>query len=333
MTRSILDGTPWPEVVAAGIRTTADGPFAEDVFWQLVVGDRVIEIPGALVEEAAFRTLGARLPGLDWNQVARAMGSTDERVFSLWDLDSPRRVTDEDSLRARFAALVTRLGGASATTDAFERLHAAWSAPQRHYHDLRHLAACLFELDRAALEPAGGGGLASATGAGLEPATAAIIELALWYHDAIHEPGARDCEVRSADLLARDAAALAIPHEISGRAADLVRATAHVHAPAACGDPATDLIIDIDLSILGRGPISFMDYEYSVEEEYAAIPTAAYRTARGQFLASLLAAPFIFRTPAIRARYEERARGQLRSLLDGPRYRRYLRRRWWRFCG
>ena len=317
MTQSILDGAPWPEVVAAGIRTTADGPFAEDVFWQLAVGDRVIEIPGALVDEAALGTLGARLPGLDWNQVARAMGSTDERVFSLWDLDSPRRATDHGALRARFAALVARLGGDAAASDAFARLHAAWGAPQRRYHDLRHLAACLFELDCAVTDSA----------------LADVIELALWYHDAVYEPGARDCEVRSADLLARDAATLAIPPEISGRAADLVRATAHVHAPTACGDPATDLIIDIDLSILGRDPIAFMDYEHSVEEEYAAIPMAAYRTARGQFLASLLAAPFIFRTPVFRARCEERARAQIRSLLDGPRYSRYLRRRWWHLCG
>src|SRR5205814_4664388 len=99
-----------------------------------------------------------------------------------------------------------------------------------------------------------------------------------------------------------------------------------VHAPAACGDRATDLIVDIDLSILGRDPLAFMDYEYSVEEEYAAIPTAAYRTARGQFLASLLAAPFIYRTPAFRARCAEGARAQIRALLDGPRYRRHVRR-------
>ena len=138
---------------------------------------------------------------------------------------------------------------------------------------------------------------------------------------------------RSAELLRHDAATLGIPLARVRRAADLVRATAHVHAPAACGDRATDLIIDIDLSILGRDPLAFMDYEYSVEEEYAAVPTATYRTARGQFLASLLAAPFIFRTPAFRARYEERARTQLRSLLDGPRYRRYRRRRWWRCRG
>jgi predicted metal-dependent HD superfamily phosphohydrolase len=319
MTGSIFECAPWGEVTATGIRTTADGPFSEDVFWQLQVGDRVIEIPGALVEDAELRIIGDKLPGLDWNQVARAMGSTDERVFSLWDVDSPRRMADRGALHARFAELVARLGGGGdpAIGDAFDRLHTAWAGPQRRYHDLRHLAACLCEIDRAAFVPA----------------TADVIELALWYHDAIYEPGARDCEPRSADLLVRDAAALAIPRELAGCAADLVRATAHAAAPTACGDPATDLIVDIDLSILGRDRVAFLDYEYSVEEEYAAIPTAAFRTARGQFLGSLLATQFIFRTPIFRARYEERARANIRSLLDSRRYRRYVHRRWWRWGG
>jgi len=171
------------------------------------------------------------------------------------------------------------------------------------------MAACLHELDRARIESP----------------TAEFVELALWYHDAVYEPGARDrdCEERSARLLANDAAALAIPAATARTAADLVRATAHLHGPTPRHDRATDLIVDIDLAIFGHDALRFMDFEYSVGEEFAGIPTRTFRTARGRFLASLLAAPNLYRTDDFRARYEQLARAQIAKLLDSPRYRAY----------
>lgn len=195
---------------------------------------------------------------------------------------------------------------------AGERLHAAWGAPERRYHDLGHLRACLHELD----------------GANVEPPTADLVELSLWYHDAVYTPGARDNEERSAQLLATDAAALAIPAGTVRRAVDLVLATTHLHDPAPRGDRATDLIIDVDLSILGRDVLRFMDFEYSIEEEHAPSSMFAFRLARGRFLASLLASPSIFRTEYFRTCYERHARDQIRGLLASPRYRSY-RWFWW----
>lgn len=302
-----MDRIPWRDVMAVGIRTTEDGPFAEDLFWQFVLRDRMIEIPGALVENDAFDVLRDHLPGIDWRKVVTAVGSTAERIFSLWDPDSPERA-DAGALRGRFAALVERLGGdAPASSEVVERLCAAWGGAARRYHDLGHLAACLHELDKARAEPA----------------IADLVELALWYHDAVYEPGAGDCEQRSARLLEADAAVLALPAEAVRRAADLVLATAHGHGGAPVGDRATDLIVDIDLSILGRDVLSFMDFEYGVEEEYASTARFAFRVGRGRFLASLLASPHIFRTAYFRDRYERAARAQIGALLRSPRYRPY----------
>jgi predicted metal-dependent HD superfamily phosphohydrolase len=66
-----------------------------------------------------------------------------------------------------------------------------------------------------------------------------------------------------------------------------------------------------------------MEYEHAVAEEYAFIPRLSYQLGRGRFLASLLAAPSIYRTAHFRERYEERARSQIGALLRSPRYRRY----------
>jgi predicted metal-dependent HD superfamily phosphohydrolase len=302
---------PWSEVVGVGIRTTADGPFAEDVFWQLMLRDRWLELPGSAIDDRFFAALRAHLPGLAWEKVVTAMGSTEPRVFRVWHREDAQFCPGERELAERFVALVCRLGGdRAAVAPQFERLRAAWSAASRRYHGIEHLVDCLRELDRAA--------------ATAEVADAA--ELALWYHDAVHEPGEPACEARSAALLESDAATFGIGGEAVAWAIAAIRATSHtISTPTA---PVTDLVLDIDLSILGRDTLRFMDYEHAIEEEYAPSSILAFRCARGRFLAAILARPQIFRTTAFRERYEQRARTQITALLASPRYRAYRWLRW-----
>jgi predicted metal-dependent HD superfamily phosphohydrolase len=294
----------WDELLAVGIRTTADGPFLEDVYWQFLTRGGALELPGSLVDGEALRTMQEKLVGIDSHKIILAMGSTRERIFRIWHAEESRHRWDDATSRARFAALVERLGGAASRANAaFTRLCAAWSGDDRRYHDLEHLGDCLRELD----------------GARVDQRLADIVELAIWYHDAIYEPCSSDSEERSATLLEGDARSLEIRGERALAAAKCVRATAHL-AGAAPSDPATDLIVDIDLSILGRDVLRFMEFEYAVAEEYAAVSRASYFLARGRFLAGLLASPSIFRKQHFRGRYEERARANIAALLDSPRY-------------
>src|SRR5262249_6559950 len=130
-----------------------------------------------------------QLPGLDSLKIVSAMGSTDHRMFRVWHVEESSWRWDDTAFAARFATLVGRRGGdAARANDAFLRLRAAWSAKSRRYHNLAHLADCLRELDAARAEPG----------------VADVAELALWYHDAVYEPRARDCEERSAALLGED---------------------------------------------------------------------------------------------------------------------------------
>jgi predicted metal-dependent HD superfamily phosphohydrolase len=297
----------WSEIIAVGICTTADGPFAEDLFWQFLVPGHVVELPGAVVDEAAVATMQRHLPGLDSLKIVLAMGSTDHRVFRLWHVDESRSQWDDVVLGKRFARLVGRLGGdASRANDTFFRLRGAWSAKSRRYHDLEHLADCLRELDAA----------------NAEPGIADVAELALWYHDAVYEPRARDCEERSATLLCEDSASLGIPRASALASADCVRSTAHLNGENPTGT-AAELVVDVDLSILGRDALRFLEFEYAVGEEYASVPSTLYCLARGRFLARLLASPTIFRTDHFRGRYEASARSNITALLRSPRYRRH----------
>lgn len=323
----------WDELLAVGIRTSSDGPFAEDCFWQLLLqSGACLELPAALMTGDALAAWLERLPGADLREVVEAMGSVEERVFRIWHADESAWQWDSGRLGARFTALVERLGGDSARSpEAFERLVAAWSAPERRYHDREHLLDCLRELDTLRAAAASSTDAASATGAAIATAVAAataadiadIAELALWYHDAIYEPGARNSEDESARLLLETAHAVRIPAAHARAAAACVRATAHGAeggAPSAPMAPCIDLVLDIDLSILGRDALRFLEFEYAVAEEYARVPRAQFILARGRFLQALLAAP-IYRTPHFRARYEQRARANLVALLASPRYR------------
>jgi predicted metal-dependent HD superfamily phosphohydrolase len=295
----------WDDLLAVAIRTTADGPFLEDVYWQFLLPDGVFELPGSVVDSAALRVMQRQLVGIDSRKIISAAGSTHERIFRVWHAEESKGRWNDAIFGARFAALVGRLGGVvSRAGDAFLRLRNAWSANHRRYHDLEHLADCLRELDRASTEPR----------------TADIAEFALWYHDAIYEPRARDCEERSAALLREDAASLDVPQDRALAAAACVRATAHL-AGAAPSEPAADLVVDIDLSILGRDVLRFMEFEYAVAEEYAGVPPATYFLARGRFLSALLASPSIFRTNHFRERFEATARTNIAAVLRSPRYR------------
>lgn len=306
----------WDEVVALGIRTTADGPVLDDVYWQFLLRDGWLELPSSCLESGALEVMQRHLPGVDSRKIVDAMASTRERIFRVWHVEESKWRWSEGVLRERFNSLIARLGGdASGADDVFDRLYAAWGARERRYHDLEHLSDCLREVEGMR----GSAPHALPQGAG-DRRIADVAELALWYHDAVYAPGVRDAEAQSASLLADDGEVLGLPCERVDAAALCVRATSHL-AGAAPSEPLTDLVVDIDLSILGRDPLRFMDFEYGVAEEYAAMPALRYTLARGRFLASLLASPSIFRTAHFCERYEKPARDNLTALLRSPRYR------------
>ncbi len=200
------------------------------------------------------------------------------------------------ALGERFTALLSRLGATRNSTPLGEALVAAWSAPGRAYHDVRHLEDCLAQLD----------------GAEADRATRDLVEAALWFHDAVYDPRAGDNEARSAAWAAEALPAAGLSTEIAGKVARLVRLTAG-HGPVP--DLPGQLMCDIDLSILGRPVELFDSYDRRVRAEYAWVPEAGYRAGRARVLEDLLRRDPLFQTPAFRRRFEAQARVNLRRAL------------------
>ncbi len=198
----------------------------------------------------------------------------------------------------RWTELWSRLGAQGSGLSIFTHLATAYAEPGRAYHTAEHIRDCLTQLD-ASREIA------------RRPDE---VEAAIWFHDAAYVPGASDNEDRSARLAQTALLACAVPLEVSRRVAELVLATRHLTLPR---DPDGQLLCDIDLSILGREPEIFDQFERRIRQEYAWAPEAMYRSSRSEVLAGFLRRRSIYQTEFFRARYEQPARSNLnRALAD-----------------
>ena len=192
------------------------------------------------------------------------------------------------------------LGAGEVPRGLYNQLVAAYSERHRSYHTLQHLRECLAHFE-------------AASALARRPAE---VEAALWFHDAIYDPKARDNEERSADWAASSILAADCEASIAERVRQLVLAT---DGHAASDDPDTQFLLDVDLAILGAAPARFAEYERQVRAEYAHVPEAEFRTGRAQVLARFLARPRIYLTPSFREALEERARANLQHALAAAR--------------
>lgn len=182
---------------------------------------------------------------------------------------------------------------------ALADLSARYREPHRRYHGLRHLEACLevFEEVRALATP---------------PVVAAEVVMALFFHDAIYVPFARDNEAESAALARKALASAGLDQEASARIEEAILATRHAEETLSA---TSALVVDVDLSILAAAPPVFDAYEDGVRAEYAAIDDARFAEGRAAFVRSMLARASLYATPALRERWEDDARANLRRSL------------------
>jgi predicted metal-dependent HD superfamily phosphohydrolase len=199
-------------------------------------------------------------------------------------------------LRERFADLWRRMGAADDGGRVFDEVLQAYQEPHRHYHGVDHLRDCLEKLDAAPV-----------TGVARD-----LAETALWFHDAVYVPRATDNEARSAEWAARALAEAGAPEARAREVARLVHLTDHVR-PAE--DTVGALVCDVDLSILGRPPAEFAEYERRIRAEYGEIPERLYQAGRASVLAGLLAREAIYRSHFFRVRYEAAARRNLKRSM------------------
>ncbi len=197
-----------------------------------------------------------------------------------------------DDLFLRWCDLWHRLGAQSAPEPIFDELVRRYRGPHRAYHTHNHIQDCLFQFDQAR-------DLAERPDE---------VEMALWCHDVIYDPRAADNELQSAAWAGKILSTGHLAADVSARIQALILATQHQTAP---NQPDAALLVDIDLSIMGRPPAEFDRYDAAIRQEYQWVPETTYRAARAKVLRAFLARPAIYLTPHFHNRYEAQARENL----------------------
>ena len=188
------------------------------------------------------------------------------------------------------------LGAATGSDDLYDQLVACYSEPHRKYHTIQHLNECLTHLE-------------SVCSLANHPDE---VEMALWFHDAIYDTSRKDNEKRSAEWARDSVLAVGVSREKADRIYELIMATMHNAAPS--GKDA-EVLIDIDLGILGAEASRFDDYEVQVREEYSWVPESLYRAARRKVLEQFVSREWIYSTEPFRNKYEAQARDNIARSL------------------
>jgi len=180
-------------------------------------------------------------------------------------------------------------GGKDSPSPVYINLLERYSETHRHYHDLSHVNHCLDELKTA--EHLAVNSMA--------------VKMAIWFHDAVCDPSAKDNEEKSAELAKTILKKASLSAEFTKLAVNLILATKHSVPPT---DPDEKLITDIDLSSLGAPNEIFDENGQQIRKEYGWVPEELYRAGRSTFLKTLLNRPAIFSTQFFYDKYEAQAR-------------------------
>src|SRR3954467_238631 len=120
---------------------------------------------------------------------------------------SPERV---ESMQKGWARVLERYGVAPADAyPVFDVLVAAHTAPERHYHNLEHLAEMFKVVERLAAQ-------------GDDPNA---LHLAVWFHAAVYDSRAKDNERRSGELAVDLLGPIGVPASTIERVVQMIWAT------------------------------------------------------------------------------------------------------------
>ena len=180
--------------------------------------------------------------------------------------------------------------------DIWLALVAAYSEQHRAYHTATHIQDCLSLLDWVSPQVA----------------SPDIIEIALWFHDAVYDPHAHDNEEQSAGWAESFLADHGAPFALSRQVHALIMATRHTAKPV---KEDANWMVDIDLSILGSKPEAYDGFETAIRHEYNWVEEDVFQQKRARILRSFLERPRLYSTDPFHERFEKAARSNLERTL------------------
>ena len=175
-----------------------------------------------------------------------------------------------------------------------DELIARYSEPHRRYHTMVHIEDCLAQV---------------AASTDMDENQRALMDAAIWFHDAIYDATRNDNEAESAKLAADRLAAEGAPQAFIDEVVRLILLTSGHSVEA--GDVIGARLVSIDLSILGAEADRYDAYAAAIRFEYGHVPEPLYRAGRAAILGRFLEGGRLFADPVWAKRFESQARANL----------------------
>lgn len=179
----------------------------------------------------------------------------------------------------------------------WEEIEKIYSNKKRHYHNLAHLECMLdkalkyrdslYDLD--------------------------TVLFSIFYHDIVYDTNRQDNEQQSANIAYDGLTKLGLPSEKITICYNQILATKY-HNKA---DNDTNYFLDFDIAILGESVENYKDYKEKIRKEYAIYPDFIYNKERKKVLLYFLEKENIYHTKTFQVRYEQQARANLITELEG----------------
>jgi predicted metal-dependent HD superfamily phosphohydrolase len=180
-----------------------------------------------------------------------------------------------------------------------QQLTVAYEASDRHYHSLKHIKMLLDSAEKHA--------------AALQDVE--VVQLAIWFHDAVYSTHRTDNEERSAALALEFLGHSNLSAERRQRVAYLIERTKDHTQPQPATDSDLHFFLDADLQILGAPEADYWQYARQVRQEYRLVPDFMYRRGRRKVLEKLLNSAVLYQTPLFRDKLDTQARRNLQAEL------------------
>ncbi|WP_107037443.1 HD domain-containing protein [Brumimicrobium mesophilum] len=174
--------------------------------------------------------------------------------------------------------------------ECWDEIEKKYSSKSRHYHNLEHIENMLEELNK------------------IESKVDNLdcLLFAIFYHDIIYISTKSDNEHQSA---------LVFEKRISKTSFDKIEeCMSQIQATKdhkMSSDNDTNILLDLDLSVLGKSQEEYIKYSKAIRKEYSIYPDFMYEKGRTKVLKSMYEFDFIYKTDLFRKEYETQAKRNL----------------------
>ena len=179
--------------------------------------------------------------------------------------------------------------------ECWEEIAVCYNAKNRHYHNLQHLENMLHELEVAKQE--------------VQKMDSLLFSI--YYHDIVYQATRSDNEYQSALLFKKQISQTNFKN-IEYCFLQIEATKTHEQSK----DHDTNILLDIDLSILGQSQNIYKKYCQQIRQEYRIYPNLLYRRGRKKVLAKMLENTSIYKTATFIEKYEKQARENIALELN-----------------